>query len=165
MSRLDWSTRRLLRPVRSIQSLTLDYPARQEESLVMEKSENGYQMKPLYQSGVESFPVHPFLVEAYLEQINKLFAEAVLDDSKRPLLDASTPFCRLTVTDELNQMQKLEFYPTVWIDYQEEGAKPERVERYYTDYNDHTIFLAQHLLMQKIFTGYEHFVSLKDFGQ
>ncbi|HLU92679.1 MAG TPA: hypothetical protein VKZ54_01080 [Membranihabitans sp.] len=165
MSRLDWSSRQLLRPIRSIQSLTLDYPARQEESLVMEKTEDGYQLKPLYQSGAESLPVHPFLLDAYLEQLNQLFAEAVLDGSKRPLLDASTPFCTLTVEDEMNQVQKLEFYPTVWIDYQEDGLRPDRVERYYTDYNDRSIFLTQHLLMQKIFTGYEHFVSLKDFGQ
>lgn len=165
MSRLDWSSRQLLRPVHSLQSLTLDYPKRQEQSLVMEKTDNGYYMSPLYHPEPVRMLVHPFLVDAYLEQINNLFAEAVLDDSKRSVLEVSTPFCRLTITDEQGQVQTLEFYPTVWIDYQSEGARPERVERYYTDYNDETIFLTQHLLMQKIFTGYEHFVSLKDFGK
>jgi hypothetical protein len=109
--------------------------------------------------------VHKYLIEAYTDQINHLFAEGILDDSKREALNNSTPFCRLIITDENGSVQKLEFYPTVWIDYGSANDKPIKIERYYTDYNEETIYLTQHLLMQKIFTGYEHFVSLKDFGK
>lgn len=165
MSAREWKSRRLFEPVRTIQSLTLDYPASQDQSLVLKKGEEGYVVDPVYQTSVQSVAVHPYLVEAYRDQLNNLFAEAVLDDSKRSRLDNSIPFCTLTVTDDQDRFQKLEFYPTVWIDYREEGPKPQNVERYYTDCNDETIFLTQHLLMQKIFVGFEHFVSLKDFGQ
>lgn len=165
MSAREWKSRRLFEPVRTIQSLTLDYPASQEQSLILEKGEEGYVVKPFYQTSAEGVAVHPYLVEAYRDQLNNLYAEAVLDGSNRSRLDGSTPFCTLIVIDGQGREQKLEFHPTVWIDYREEGPTPQNVERYYTDYNDQTIFLTQHLLMQKIFTGFEHFVSLKDFGR
>src|SRR5690606_41980494 len=66
-------------------------------------------------------------------------SDLLLDDQKRPMLDVAIPFCIVTVTDETGNTQKLEFYPTAWIDYQEEGALEQQVERYYTDKNDESI--------------------------
>jgi len=165
MSMRDWKSRHIIRPVASISKLVLEYPTRQEHSFLLERSGNGYQVMPLNVPGVDPVPVHEYLVDAYTDQINHLFAEAILDDSKREALNSSIPFCQMTVTDENGAAQKVEFYPTVWIDYGSSEEKPVKIERYYTDYNDETIYLTQHLLMQKIFTGYEHFVSLKDFGK
>ncbi len=165
MSIRDWRSRQIIRPVKSISKLILDYPTRQEHSLVLERSGKEYQVTPLYKPDADPVPVHEYLVEAYTDQINHLFAEGILDDSKREALNSSTPFCLVTIADESGNVQKLEFYPTVWIDYGSSDDKPVKIERYYTDYNDETIYLTQHLLMQKIFTGYEHFVSLKNFGK
>lgn len=164
MSSNEWKSRRIFEPVQTIHSLTVDYPSRQDQSFILEKTEEGYTVKPFYESSARPVTVHPYLVEAYRDQLNKLFAEAVLDESKRSVLDASIPFCTLIVTNGNGETQKLEFYPTVWIDYLEDVPSTQNVERYYTDSNDQTIFLTQHLLMQNIFTGYEHFVSLKGFG-
>lgn len=164
MPEYDWKSRKLMEPVRSLQKVIVDYPTMQDHSFELTKDASGYHMKPLYDHGAERIIVHPYLVEAYRDLLNNLHAEALLDDQKRPMLDVAIPFCIVTVTDETGNTQKLEFYPTAWIDYQEEGALEQQVERYYTDKNDESIFLTQHLLMQKVFTGYEHFVSLKDFG-
>lgn len=162
---LDWKSRQIVQPVRNLKSLQLEYPTRQEHSLMLSRSGEAYYVRPLGNSTGSPISVHKYLVEAYVDQINALFAEAILDDSKRPEIDAATPFCRIIITDTEENVQKVEFYPQVWIDYASTSERPERVERYYTDYNDSVIYLTQHLLMQKIFTGYEHFVSLKDFGQ
>lgn len=165
MSVRDWKSRQIIEPVHGLKSLMLEYPTRQEHSLMLTRSGDDYYVKPLSTPNGEPFPVHEYLVDAYMDQINTLYAEAILDESKRSEIDAATPFCRLVITDREDKVQKVEFYPKVWIDYASSGERPERVERYYTDYNDSVIFLTQHLLMQKIFTGYEHFVSLKDFGK
>lgn len=165
MSLNDWKSRRLIEPIQRVQTLRLDYPAEQDQSFEITKEEAGFKLKSLYQPEMQQVTVHPYLVEAYRDLLNNLHAEALLDDQKRPFLDAGTPFCILTVTDDQGGTRKLEFYPTVWIDYQDEGVLPQQVDRYYTDSNDKAIFLTQHLLMQKVFAGYEHFVSLKDFGK
>ncbi|MBY5959767.1 DUF4340 domain-containing protein [Membranicola marinus] len=165
MSIRDWKSRQIIHPIGDIKTIHLEYPTRQEHSLVLTKTDKKYYVSPLVNARAGRIPVHEYLAEAYLDQINTLYAEAILDDSKRPEIDAATPFCRLIITDPEGSVQKVEFYPTEWIDYARIGERPEKVERYYTDYNDSVIYLTQHLLMQKIFTGYEHFVSLKDFGQ
>lgn len=165
MSELDWKSRRIFQPIHTIQSLLLEYPTQQEHSFELKKSTEGYLVAPLHLPDGEEAQVHPYILSVYQELLNDLAAEAVLPDDKRTVLDSAIPFCRLTVTDDKGKGQKLEFYPVDWIDYQMESARPEQVERYYTDANDETIFLTQHLLMQKVFVGYEHFVSLKDFGK
>lgn len=165
MSLRDWKSRQIIHPVEMIQSLKLDYPTKQKHSLKLNKKGEHYQVTPLHQTDVDPVLVHPYLMEAYIDQINHLYAEAILDGSKREAIEASTPFCRLTLESGDGKVQELEFFPTTWIDYKEEGDRPQRVERYYTYYNRERIFLTQHLLMQKIFTGYEHFVSLEGFGK
>src|SRR5690606_25079501 len=47
MNELDWKSRRLFQPVHSIQSLILDYPTRQEHSLKLEKTSEGFVVYPL----------------------------------------------------------------------------------------------------------------------
>lgn len=163
MSERDWKSRKILHFVKDIRSITLEYPTRQEHSLKLEKRGSDYMVYQPFRPDAAATVVNRYVVEAYLELVNNLYAEAILDDSKMEVLPNATPFCHFLIEDASGQVQQLDFYPTTWVDQMEEADRSKGVERYYTLYNGHVLFLTQHLLMQKVFLGYEHFVSLEDF--
>lgn len=160
MSENDWASRELLPELNSVKQIRLDFPRQQEESFIFRYNEDniGYVQKR-WDTEMRYSEINTDKLKVYVDRLKNLYAEALLDPEKIEDLEDAVPFCVLEVVDEEDQIYSLSFFPQIWIDMPNEAADMPTVERYYTYRNDGKLFLTQHLLMQKIFIGYEHFVS------
>lgn len=158
MAEREWQSRKLLPSLRDFQEIELDYPTDQEHSLMLNREGNRYSVSPLYGTDSSS-QVNRYVAEAYLELLDDLQAEAVLDPVRIPQMQNSMPFCQILITAADEEVHELRFYPVTWIDRPGEDER-NFIERYYTVVDGERLYLTQHVLMEKVFLSYSHFVSV-----
>lgn len=160
MTEREWQSRKLLPELKEFQEIQLDYPTEQEYSLTIRKKGSEYFISPLYLSD-SILPVNRYVGEAYLDLLNELQAEAVLDPVRISQIRAGMPFCQLIISSSDDEVLEVRFYPTSWIDSPGEDQRS-FIERYYTIVNGEYLYLTQHPLMEKVFLSYAHFVSANE---
>lgn len=160
MSDREWQSRELLPELQEVKHFKIDFPQQQEHSFSLTIQDNNQVLvQKLWDVNQQYSEVNRDKLSVYIDRLKNLFAEAILDPEKVPDLSKSTPFCHLEITDNTGKIYTLSFYPKHWVDHAADEMNPGKIDRYYTLSNTGIIFLTQHLLMQRIFIGYEHFVS------
>lgn len=159
MSKNDWESRELIPDLNEISVLEIEYPSRQDQSFRIRKNNrNNPEISKLGGTKREFHTFNKYLLLELQRRLKNLYSEAVLPEDNRAKIHKSIPFCRMYIRNIDGEEIRLEFYPKAWVDYEDPGVVKKQIERYYTLRGDGKLFLTQHLLMQKIFVGYEHFV-------
>ncbi|HAD12983.1 MAG TPA: hypothetical protein DCF33_11175 [Saprospirales bacterium] len=155
----EWRDRAVFREKpEEIQSVSVEYPQRRNESFKLEKTgEATYDIKPYHATTtLAKTPRRKGVAEAYLIQFESLVAEAF--ETQNPLRDSVTalvPFAVVTMKKTDGEEKKVRFWP-VEVEYRRDDGAP-YVSRYFTDVNNEDFLLTQDRVMGGIFRGYGFF--------
>jgi hypothetical protein len=141
-----------------IQSLSVEYPQRKNESFRLEKTaEASYDIQPYFSTTTKmNSPRRKGVAEAYLIQFERLVAEAF--ETTNPLRDsvlALVPFAIVTMKKTDGLEKKVRFWP-VEVEVAPDNGKS-YVSRYFTDVDKTDFMLTQDRVFGGIFRGYGFF--------
>ena len=154
----DWRDKAIFREKpEEIQSVSVEYPQRKNESFKLEKTgEAAYDVQPYFSTTTAMrSPQRKGVAEAYLVQFEQMVAEAF--ETQNPLRDsvkALVPFVIVTMKKTDGQEKKLRFWP---VDVETGRDGKNFVSRYFTDVNNEDFMLTQDRVFGGIFRGYGFF--------
>lgn len=154
----DWRDKAIFREKpEEIQSVSVEYPQRKNESFKLEKTgEAAYDVQPYFSTTTAMrSPQRKGVAEAYLVQFEQMVAEAF--ETQNPLRDsvkALVPFVIVTMKKTDGQEKKLRFWP---VDVETGRDGKNFVSRYFTDVNNEDFMLTQDRVFGGIFRGYSFF--------
>ena len=154
----DWRDKAIFREKpEEIQSVSVEYPQRKNESFKLEKTgEAAYDVQPYFSTTTAMrSPQRKGVAEAYLVQFEQMVAEAF--ETQNPLRDsvkALVPFVIVTMKKTDGQEKKLRFWP---VDVETSRDGKNFVSRYFTDVNNEDFMLTQDRVFGGIFRGYSFF--------
>lgn len=154
----DWRDKAIFREKpEEIQSVSVEYPQRKNESFKLEKTgEAAYDVQPYFSTTTAMrSPQRKGVAEAYLVQFEQMVAEAF--ETQNPLRDsvkALVPFVIVTMKKTDGQEKKLRFWP---VDVETSRDGKNFVSRYFTDVNNEDFMLTQDRVFGGIFRGYGFF--------
>ena len=147
-----------------IVKVSLEYPKQRNQSFVLEKKGNSFDIRPFYDITPESRrPYRPGSAEAFLVAFENLGAEAFRNDSpERDSVLNTVPFCIISLTNQSGQEQQVKLFP-IYPD--PTGLDPKSgyslsslpVERYYAAMSSGDFMLVQHRVFKNILWGYPFF--------
>ncbi len=155
----DWRDKAIFREnPEKIQSVSVEYPQRKNESFRLEKTgEATYDIQPYFSTTTKmTTPRRKGVAEAYLIQFESLLAEAY--ETKNPLRDSVTalvPFAILTVKKTDGEEKKVRFWPVEIETRRDDGAP--YVSSYFTDVDSKEFMLTQDRVFGGLFRGYGFF--------
>ena len=154
----DWRDKAIFREKpEEIQSVSVEYPQRKNESFKLEKTgEAAYDVQPYFSTTTAMrSPQRKGVAEAYLVQFEQMVAEAF--ETQNPLRDsvkALVPFVIVTMKKTDGQEKNLRFWP---VDVETGRDGKNFVSRYFTDVNNEDFMLTQDRVFGGIFRGYGFF--------
>jgi len=166
----DWRDRTIFaESVEDIQTIEVDYPKQKNESFILEKTDQGYKVKPFHEATPKiDKPVSQARVEKYLLGFQSLMAEDFeTNNPKRDSISALLPFARISLKNTKGEGMGANFHPLVRKDQYgrvvnkaktaEGNMSTNATNRYFVNCSDDSFRLAQHRVFEKIFLGYSQF--------
>ncbi len=143
----------------TITELSVDYPEQQKQSFKIKRSNDGFDVEPLYkETPAITAPVNQDLVEIYLDGFTRLGAEGFENDN--PQVDsiaAQTPFSVVSLTNSKGENKMIRVFPLMKRDSNNMIIKNEKVERFIVQNQDDDAYLIQQVVFGKIFRPYTSF--------
>lgn len=169
MREKDWFDRTLFsESEKEIASLTLIYPTKTDKSFRLDRKGNNWEVKPVNKIGL---PNNKSFFEkaaiSYLENFDHIIAEArLVDNVKADSISLTTPFCEIQMETIDGKKKTLKFFPLVTTNSgrQLTGKRHEvassQIQKFHVSLEqsgEKNMYLAQQLVLGKIFVSYEHF--------
>jgi hypothetical protein len=154
----EWTDRTIFsEKPEDIQSVTVEYPQRKNESFHLEKTDKAtYTVKPFYSTTpANKNPLRKGVPEAYLLAFESKGAEGF--ESDNPLRDSVTalvPFVTVTVKKTNGEEKQVRFWP---VEVQQTPQGVPYVHRYFAEVNQNSFLLIQEGVFGPIFRGYNFF--------
>lgn len=146
-----------------IQAVTVEYPKQKSKSFRLERTENGFAVRPFYQTTPSiQKPLQKGKVAVFLEGFDNLGAEAFENvnprqDSVRQLI----PFSIINVENRQGQEREVRLFPIhpqQAVEYSTGRlVGPDMVERYFADLSTGDFMLVQNRVVKRILWGYDFF--------
>lgn len=155
----DWRDRSVFtEKPEQIQSVTLEYPQRKNESFRLEKLKEGeYRVQPYFSTTTPNpNPQRKGFAEGYLLQFEQLAAEAFETQfSKRDSITSLVPFAVMTVKRDNGETRQVRYWP---VEIKQNPDTQELfIERYFAEVDQQDFMLVQHRLFGPVFKTYNFF--------
>ncbi|MBK7871403.1 MAG: DUF4340 domain-containing protein [Saprospiraceae bacterium] len=148
-----------------IQSVSIEYPKQRNQSFRLERSGNGFEIKPFYETTpIVNQPISEGKVEAFLEGFKSLGAEAFENENpRRDSILKLMPFSIIKISSKDGDSTTVRLFPII-PEYDPAVTRlpnADAVERYFLDWNGQDFMLIQHRVFSKILWGYDFFFEKK----
>lgn len=163
----EWRDKTLFaEEVENIQSVSIEYPKQRDQSFRLENKAGGYEVSPFYDITPEiKRPFRAGSAEAFLANFRSVGSEAFRNDySGRDSIRQLAPFSIITLVNRQGDTTQVKLFPIVPENIISHDVKTgdyilssSAIERYFADRNGEDFYLAQHLVLQKLFWGYSSF--------
>lgn len=105
----------ILNKKKNIEKIIVDYPHFKNESFILVKNGQKYDVTTLYDSPQAPSPLSQDLANAYYQQFDRVFGETYFPDFNRKYLLEQKPYARFTVIKENQDTIKLTMWPSETI--------------------------------------------------
>lgn len=163
----EWRDKTLFsEEVENIRSVSVEYPKQREQSFVLESTAGGYEVRPFYDITPEiKRPYKEGSAEAFLVNFESVGSEAFRNDYPgRDSISQLVPFSIITLVNKQGDTTQVKLHPIVPENVISHDVKTgdyilysSEIERYFASRNEEDFYLAQHLVLQKLFWGYGSF--------
>lgn len=151
-------------PMKTIERISVEYPKQQNNSFVIEKSGNRFEVNPFYAFTPKiEMPASPSLLDSYLSSYERIGAETFKNKfPKRDSVLQTIPFAKIELRTTTGEIQTANFYP-IYLDQANIDVQTGRkiadntVRRYFVWLNEEDFMLVQHRVFEQLFWGYDFF--------
>lgn len=165
----DWRDKALFREnPDNISAVSIEYPKQKNQSFVLERKDDSFQVKPFYGITPKSSKAYKEgSGEAFLLGFEKLFAESFENQyaAKDSILNL-VPFAKIKLTRNDNTAKELTLFTKYRIDAEGRIISQENIneramaiDRYFVNLDNKDFMMAQHQVIQKILWGYDFFLE------
>lgn len=155
----DWRDRSVFsEKPEQVQSVTVEYPQRKNESFRLEKVKEGeYRVLPYFSTTQPNpNPQRKGFAEGYLLQFEQLTAEAFETElPARDSISSLVPFAVMTLKRDDGQTRQVRFWP---LEIKQKSDTQELfIERYFAEVDQQDFMLVQHQVFGPVFKPYNFF--------
>lgn len=157
----DWRDKAVFNtPAEQIQSISINYPLQRSESFTLNKTGQGYEVKPFYAltKPIKAAP-NPGKIQAFLYHFDRILAESFINSHpKKDSILQQIPFCEMLLVTTQGDSTAVALHPRYFQTAPSGAQSSQRiVERYYAYVNQADFMLVQNEVFKKIFWGYPYF--------